>query len=1320
MPSLEPPFKLVRGRRIADVLDPFDVTFSKTQGVHDLASLLHGVVMTSREMEARFDLPVKVNFLNDTTLIRDRIASSLKSMKSVKVSAKAVMLYRTFSTSDIDPNRPAFVFVNDSSDEDNSDEDDNETVHPRDFRYCFHIHVHVINPIRVTPVSHLRMTLGDLLQSCDDAIENTPSMEFVGFLSIQFQVANYNPINGGSYLATPIALRNGKQGITNPNNEASGNNRCLWYTLAIGRLKWLESSDPSRKKVGHLDRQTVLDKLLVAMEPTIKNVLRLDLDDVVSDDRFQDICDAFDVGIAVWSCRVDAPDGKIAIKPYWTSKGVAKMSITRDRCVVMMLRLYDDERAHFVYVSNASALLGQFLSGHNSTERHICLECTAYFTEEKHRDDHVKRGCIEDGSVTHTMPEKGVFNFVNFQNMHLKDWFVASDAECKMVLDKNDKMIHQLSRIGRAVYSTRDPKLLDIVIFDNINDYISCIVKDAQRFCGMMNASIGHDNIVMSTKQKMEHAQATTCYMCKRPFDKKAKKIAKKGTISDGQKVRDHDHLVADDKCNYRGAACHRCNLRARNDRYILDVLFHNGGGYDFNILIEALCRFQQENPKLNLKIEPLARTSNRFIAINVSGIVELSPFKFCFKDSMGFIDASLDKIVETHAKGGRTFDHMKAHFKEHSTLLCRKGVYPYEIQGDLRLITDYPPIEVFYSSLTGQTVSNVDYEWGKHVWTTMRCHNMRDYEKIYLETDILQLLDAFAAFRLEAHANFGIDPLHSYTLPGTAYDAMKRQHSLDPNAVVVELLGEKRMYDFFRQGKRGGIAVIDRRHAKANNPRCPDYDPSSPTTWIVYIDYNSLYPSAMRRPMPNGDFKWVTCEDFKFKSTKLKKDGKTTTDKWRKEVGDFVMSLAEDSPMGYTFCIDTEVPDHLHDYLQQSPPLPETLEVDPSMVSPYNQRAGDNCDLKSFKSVKLVPHLRGSKNYIVHYSALKHALELGVVITDIHESISFKQSAWLKPFVEKCAKLRGDADRQGNSVTSNLCKLMMNASYGKLDPNPDNRLNVTVMGYDALNADDTRLGVKGQHIMTRKRLLLRQINKTSYRGAHLVNEDVVMVMQKQLRVSHNDPTPASQAIMDISKMLVARQFYRVLEHYGSGKVIKLGQDTDSYLMLIETDDIFADYAKADGPWSGRMDFSKFPEDHPLFDRSMASKPDYWKDEGQGQTIVEFCGIAPKCYALTWADDDAKAVETAAMGTTVTKCKGLARTARGALTMAMYKDVLATGQPKSFKQSRIMAHDFQLSTTHQVKRGLNAMDTKVWVMDDGITTLPHGHCRLKDMVAVRD
>ena len=87
------------------------------------------------------------------------------------------------------------------------------------------------------------------------------------------------------------------------------------------------------------------------------------------------------------------------------------------------------------------------------------------------------------------------------------------------------------------------------------------------------------------------------------------------------------------------------------------------------------------------------------------------------------------------------------------------------------------------------------------------------EFHDIYLKSDVLLLADVFEAFRGVCLENYGLDPAWYFTSLGLAWDAF-----LKSTRVKLELLTEIDMLLMFEKETRGGISMISKRFAEANN----------------------------------------------------------------------------------------------------------------------------------------------------------------------------------------------------------------------------------------------------------------------------------------------------------------------------------------------------------------------------------------------------------------------------------------------------------------------------------------------------------------------
>ena len=78
----------------------------------------------------------------------------------------------------------------------------------------------------------------------------------------------------------------------------------------------------------------------------------------------------------------------------------------------------------------------------------------------------------------------------------------------------------------------------------------------------------------------------------------------------------------------------------------------------------------------------------------------------------------------------------------------------------------------VFYSSLTEDDISEIDYTHPQRVFKHFNMTDLRDYHNFHLLIDALLLADVFENFRDVCLQHYGLDPAHNYTSPGLSWQA--------------------------------------------------------------------------------------------------------------------------------------------------------------------------------------------------------------------------------------------------------------------------------------------------------------------------------------------------------------------------------------------------------------------------------------------------------------------------------------------------------------------------------------------------------------------
>ena len=122
-------------------------------------------------------------------------------------------------------------------------------------------------------------------------------------------------------------------------------------------------------------------------------------------------------------------------------------------------------------------------------------------------------------------------------------------------------------------------------------------------------------------------------------------------------------------------------------------------------------------------------------------------------------------------------------------------------------------------------------------------------------------------------------------------------------------------------------------------------------------------------------------------------------------------------------------------------------------MLSDYCKKIADEYEIEVGDVKKLIPNLGNKTNYVVHYRNLQLYLSLGMKLTKIHRVLKFKQSDWMKKYIDFNTEKRISA---ANSFEKDFLKLMINSVYGKTIETLQKRINVRIVNNETDFLKDT------------------------------------------------------------------------------------------------------------------------------------------------------------------------------------------------------------------------------------------------------------------------
>ena len=461
-------------------------------------------------------------------------------------------------------------------------------------------------------------------------------------------------------------------------------------------------------------------------------------------------------------------------------------------------------------------------------------------------------------------------------------------------------------------------------------------------------------------------------------------------------------------------------------------------------------------------------------------------------------------------------------------------------------------------------------------------------------------------------------------------------------------------------KGLRGGMTQCSYKKVEANNKYMNEtYDENKPSSFISYFDANNLYGLAMTKKLPYDNFKW----DYSFLTDKK------------------ILNYDEDSDEGYILEVDLQYPEQLHDLHKDYPLAPEIMSVSEDMLSKHQKELHYKYygkEAKDEDTKKLILSLMDKKKYVLHISALKFYLQHGLKLKKIHRIISFKQSNFLKPYIDFNTEKRKQSK---TDFEKDLFKLMNNAVYGK-------------------TMEDVRKHTEFDLISTPERFQ-KCVNSPTYKARHIINENLVGVEKEKAVVELNKPIYMGLSILDYSKVHMYSFYYDVLKPKYQDDIKLVYTDTDSFVIQVMTDDLFRDFKDL----SDYMDFSDYPKSHPNYDASNKKVLGKFKDELSSKIMTHFIGLKPKSYAFKVQGDKKE----------YKKSKGVVKgKVNTELNYDMYERTLNGEIKPTVKFNTIRSKNHHIFSINQTKFALSNFENKRHWLDTNLS-LPYGHYSIRDL-----
>ena len=284
---------------------------------------------------------------------------------------------------------------------------------------------------------------------------------------------------------------------------------------------------------------------------------------------------------------------------------------------------------------------------------------------------------------------------------------------------------------------------------------------------------------------------------------------------------------------------------------------------------------------------------------------------------------------------------------------------------------------------------------------------------------------------------------------------------------------------------------------------------------------------------------------------------------------------------------VELEDLDELHKLHNDYPLALEKPAIPYDMLSDYYKKVAGKYGIRVDDVKKLIPNLGDKTNYLVHYRNLELNLSLGMKLTNIHKILRFKQSNWMKKYIDFNIEKRENAT---NSFEKKIFQLMINSVYGKAIANLRRIIGVKI----ANNEKD----------------FFKHTRKLTFISRIIFGKDYAAIHEIKPVLTLNKPIYVGLTVLELSKWLMYDFHYNFIEKDFDAEL--QFNDTDSLTYEIKSEDVYDDFHKD----KDLFDLSNYPKDAKLFDSANEGVVGKMKDVHKGKPFDKFVGLKSKMHSM--------------------------------------------------------------------------------------------------------